>query len=194
MNCSFCASAGTAIAAAPKMAHNGAASAIPRRFPSLAFMGLSSIDMPDRPEPGRPLLGSTPGLGPSVLANCRGLNMGMAIAAASLCRRFSRRHDAPRGGPVAFGHRIDAPEPTRESAPGRSRSHRKNLEMTRDPVLTIRYLMRCPSLSLLVRCRDSDKCMTNLKGWSYAPDQFPRGVPHGGPMAARSARTTAATL
>jgi hypothetical protein len=44
------------------MAHNGAASAILRRFPSLAFMGLSSIDMPDGPEPGRLLLGFYPGL------------------------------------------------------------------------------------------------------------------------------------
>jgi len=64
-------------------------------------MGLSFIDMPDGPEP-RPLLGLPRGLGPTVPANCRGLNMGMAIAAVSLCRG----HDAPRGGPVAFGHRI----------------------------------------------------------------------------------------
>ena len=41
--------------------------------------------LPDGSEP-RPLLGLPRRLGPTVPANCRDLNMGMAIAAASLCR------------------------------------------------------------------------------------------------------------
>src|SRR5262249_42830170 len=65
---------------------------------SIASHKHSSIDAADPAVAGRPLRGSTPPLGPSVPANCRGLNTGTATTEASPCR-------SPTAGPARAARR-----------------------------------------------------------------------------------------